>query len=73
MRLGGFLGFTGLLLGSGCVLDRTGQSVTSAAQREMVIQASRVAESQRLAGDLERRVLEMEEVLRYRGQQQAEK
>jgi len=73
VRLVGIYLVSLLLLGPGCVLDRTGQSVTSAAQREMVIQASRVAEAQRLTGDLERRVLEMEEVLRYRGQQQAEK
>jgi len=63
----------GLVLQTGCVLDRTGQSVTSAAQREMAIQASRTAEAQRLATDLERRVRDMEEVLRYRGRQQAEK
>ena len=62
-----------LLVISGCVLDRTGQSVTSAAQREMVIQASRVSESERLAKDVERRVMEMEEVLRYRGKKEAEK
>jgi TolA-binding protein len=61
------------LLQTGCVLDRTGQSVTSAAQREMAIQASRTAEAQRLSTDLERRVGDMEEVLRYRGRQEAEK
>ena len=55
------------------MLDRTGQSVTSAAQREMVIQASRVSEAERLAKDVERRVLEMEEVLRYQGKKEAEK
>jgi TolA-binding protein len=63
----------GFLLQSGCVLDRTGQSLTSAAQREMAIQMSYAAEAQRLSTDLERRVRDMEEVLRYRGHQQAEK
>jgi len=58
---------------SGCVLDRTGQSVTSATQRELAMQASRVVEMERLAGDMERRVLEMEEVLRYQGKKEAEK
>ncbi len=58
---------------TGCVLDRTGQSITSAAQREMAIQASRTAEAQRLSTELDRRVRDMEEVLQYRGRQQAEK
>ena len=71
-RVGPFL-LTGFLLQTGCVLDRTGQSITSAAQREMAIQASRAAEAQRLSTDLERRVQDMEEVLRYRGRQEAEK
>ena len=71
-RWGPFL-FAGFFLQTGCVLDRTGQSITSAAQREMAIQTSRVAEAQRLSTDLDRRVQDMEEVLRYRGRQEAEK
>ncbi len=62
-----------LFWASGCVLDRTGQSVTSATQRELVMQASRVVEAERLASDVERRVQEMEEVLRYQGKKEAEK
>ncbi|MEE2750672.1 MAG: tetratricopeptide repeat protein [Myxococcota bacterium] len=66
--------WVGLLFwASGCVLDRTGQSVTSATQRELAMQASRVVEAERLASDVERRVLEMEEVLRYQGKKEAEK
>jgi TolA-binding protein len=71
-RVGTFL-FAGFLLQTGCVLDRTGQSITSTAQREMAIQTSRVSEAQRLSTNLESRVQDMEEVLRYRGRQEAEK
>jgi len=37
------------------------------------MQASRVVEAERLASDVERRVMEMEEVLRYQGKKEAEK
>ena len=60
-----------LLLGSGCVLDRTGQSITSQAQRELAIQSSRMDEQGRLSEELERRVEQAEEVIRYRGQRDA--
>ena len=63
--------FLSLLLGSGCVLDRTGQSITSQAQRELAIQSSRMDEQGRLSEELERRVEQAEEVIRYRGQQDA--
>lgn len=65
--------FLSVLVGSGCVLDRTGQSVTSQSQRELAIQSSRMQEQGRLSEELERRVEQAEEVIRYRGQQDARK
>ncbi|MEY3210156.1 MAG: hypothetical protein RIT28_637 [Pseudomonadota bacterium] len=60
------------LLG-GCVLDRTGQSATAAYERELAAQKARADELERLNADLERRLVQLDEVVRYRGQQEAEK
>lgn len=60
------------LLGA-CVLDRTGQSATAAYERELEDQKLRADELERLNTDLERRLAQLEEVTRYRGQQEAQK
>lgn len=62
-----------LALCGGCVLDRTGQSATAAYERELALQKNRADEMERLNTDLERRIAQIEEVNRYRGQQEAEK
>lgn len=62
-----------LQLLSGCVLDRTGQSATAAYERELAAQKARADELERLNADLERRLVQLDEVVRYRGQQEAEK
>lgn len=62
-----------LILLMGCVLDRTGQSVTSGYERELALQKNRAAELERLNGDLQRRISQLEEVTRYQGQQEAAK
>ena len=56
-----------------CVLDRTGTSATSGLERELALRDARVAELERLEGDSSRRIQQLEEVIRYRGQQEAEK
>ncbi len=56
-----------------CVLDRTGTSATSGLEREMALRDARVAELERVEGDSTRRIQQLEEVIRYRGQQEAEK
>jgi len=58
---------------SGCVLDRTGTSATSGLEREMALRDARVAELQRVEEESARRIKQLEEVIRYRGQQEAEK
>ncbi|MBK9644932.1 MAG: tetratricopeptide repeat protein [Deltaproteobacteria bacterium] len=63
----------GLGLLNGCVLDRTGQSATAAYERELAAQKARADELERLNADLERRLVQLDEVVRYRGQQEAEK
>lgn len=62
-----------IFLALACVLDRTGQSATSAYERELALQATY---SQALESEAERvrlRVDQLEEINRYRGQQEAEK
>lgn len=56
-----------------CVLDRTGTSATSGLEREMALRDARVAELERMEDDSARRIQQLEEVIRYRGQQEAEK
>ena len=51
-----------------CVVDRTGQSATEAYQREMAIQATRVQAVQSSLKDTARRLEQIEEVTRARGQ-----
>ena len=58
---------------SGCVLDRTGTSATSGLEREMALRDARVSELERIEDESARRIKQLEEVIRYRGQQEAEK
>ena len=58
------------LLLSGCMVDRTGQSVTSRIARESAIQTSRVHDAEKLAERTSERVKELEEVMAYRGEQE---
>lgn len=62
-----------LLMSAGCVLDRTGQSASYAYERELAVQKSRAEELERVNDELERRLSQLEEVTRYRGQQEAAK
>ena len=62
-----------LLVSAGCVLDRTGQSASYAYERELAVQKSRAEELERVNDELERRLSQLEEVTRYRGQQEAAK
>lgn len=57
-----------LLLGA-CVLDRTGQSATSAYERELASQQVRVRELESMGEGVGRRVAQLEEVTRARGQE----
>ena len=54
-----------------CVLDRTGQSATAAYERELALASARADTLESSAGEVERRVAQLEEVMRYRGQQEA--
>ena len=58
------------LLLAGCMVDRTGQSVTSRLARESAIQTSRVHEAEKLAERTSERLKELEEVMAYRGEQE---
>lgn len=53
----------------GCVLDRTGQSATSAYERELTAQQLRVRELESMGEGVGRRVAQLEEVTRARGQE----
>ncbi len=57
------------LLAAGCVLDRTGQSATSTYEKELATQQSRVRDLESLGEDVGRRVAQLEEVTRARGQE----
>ena len=54
-----------------CVLDRTGQSASAAYERELALQTARSDAMAQTADQVERRVEQLEEVMRYRGQQEA--
>ncbi len=54
---------------SACVLDRTGQSATSVYQRELDGQQERVRELESMGEGVGRRVAQLEEVTRARGQE----
>jgi len=54
-----------------CVLDRTGQSATAAYERELALASARAETLETSASEVERRVAQLEEVMRYRGQQEA--
>lgn len=56
-----------------CVLDRTGQSATSAYERELALQATYSQALEQEAETLQLRVDQLEEINRYRGQQEAAK
>lgn len=58
------------LLSTGCILDRTGQSATEAYRREMAIQATRTQTLQANLDEAIRRVNQLEEVTRARGQEE---
>lgn len=60
-----------ILLLLACVLDRTGQSATAAYERELALQTARSDTLQSSAREVETRVDQLEEVIRYRGQQEA--
>lgn len=58
------------LLLLGCVLDRTGQSATDAYARALADHGRRVAELEAVSEDISRRVAQLEEVGRARGQEE---
>jgi tol-pal system protein YbgF len=58
------------LLLSACVLDRTGQSATDQMHRELADHDRRVQELEVVSEDMSRRVGQMEEVTRARGQEE---
>jgi tol-pal system protein YbgF len=60
-----------LLVTLACVLDRTGQSATAAYERELALQTARTDAMAQTSDQVERRVEQLEEVMRYRGQQEA--
>ncbi|HJN77962.1 MAG TPA: tetratricopeptide repeat protein [Myxococcota bacterium] len=60
-----------LLLLSACVLDRTGQSATAAYERELALASARADTLESSTSEVERRVGQLEEVMRYKGQQEA--
>ncbi len=53
----------------GCVLDRTGQSASTVYQRELTAAQARVRDLESLGEDVGRRVAQLEEVTRARGQE----
>lgn len=53
-----------------CILDRTGQSATETYKREMAIQATRVQSMDSSLKDAQRRIEQVEEVTRARGQEE---
>ncbi|MFT5586034.1 MAG: tol-pal system protein YbgF [Cognaticolwellia sp.] len=62
-----------IFLALACVLDRTGQSATSAYERELALQATYSEALEQEADTVRLRVDQLEEINRYRGQQEAEK
>jgi tol-pal system protein YbgF len=56
-----------------CVLDRTGQSASASYEREMALAQTRTEALQSENANLEARIDQLEEVNRYRGQQEAAK
>jgi tol-pal system protein YbgF len=62
-----------IFLALACVLDRTGQSATSAYERELALQATYSQALESEAETVRLRVDQLEEINRYRGQQEAEK
>lgn len=62
-----------IFLALACVLDRTGQSATSAYERELALQATYSQALEKEAETVRLRVDQLEEINRYRGQQEAEK
>lgn len=59
-----------LVVLAGCVLDRTGQSATSRYDDELAAQKSRVRDLESVGEDVGRRVAQLEEVTRARGQEE---
>lgn len=59
-----------LLLTSGCVLDRTGQSLSETWRREMLLQRTRSENLEAQLGELVTRVDQLEELTRARGQEE---
>ncbi len=64
------LGLVAVFAVSGCVLDRTGQSATSRYDTELASQQSRVRDLESVGEDVGRRVAQLEEVTRARGQEE---
>ena len=62
-----------IFLALACVLDRTGQSATSAYEREMALQTTYSQALEQEADTVRLRVDQLEEINRYRGKQEAEK
>ena len=59
-----------VLLLTACVIDRTGQSATDAMRRELADHGRRVRELETISEDMSRRVSQLEEVTRARGQEE---
>jgi len=59
-----------LLVASGCVLDRTGQSATREYEQRLADAQGRVRDLEEVGEDIGRRVAQMEEVTRARGQEE---
>lgn len=62
-----------LLLLLSCVLDRTGQSASETMRREIALQGVRLSNVEASLQDAERRVAQLEELQRDRGQQEIQK
>jgi len=59
-----------LVLLLGCVMDRTGTSATEAMRRELADHDTRVSELEAVSEDMARRIGQLEEVTRARGQEE---
>ena len=57
-----------LILALGCILDRTGQSVTSAMRAELLEHSDQIEKLDRLLQQYEQRISQVEEVTRARGE-----
>jgi tol-pal system protein YbgF len=62
-----------LILLLSCVLDRTGQSASEAMRREIAVQGVRLSNVEAALQDAERRVAQLEELQRDRGQEEIQK